>query len=293
MEALGAIRTVVGAIQYPINMIKEDNLSSIQLKGGLRSIFFDLEMMEKKVEEYDELQLQELAYEIEDFTECLWSPGALGPVLSAIGKNPKSEHLERIKHFQDRIKDLKTGQQKIPELGSSAIISSTAGLGESPHAPKEDLVGTDKPIKELVELLPPLDVLETQLKVVSIVGCQGVGKTAIARAIYEDCRLSSHFDIVDWVVASQCSQAEDLLNEVSKAVRTVAGDTTSSKLHDILKNKRSAIFLSLFVICLFYSTCNSKKRCSMFIFMSVSKGYSDIWMTRAKTTSFILTCSDI
>lgn len=150
-----------------------------------------------------------------------------------IGKNPNNEHVERIKHFQERIKDLKISQQNGPELGSS-----TARAGGFPYAPKEDLVGIDKPIKELVELLSPSCVKETQLKVVSIVGCQGVGKTAIARAVYEDYRLSSHFDIVAWVVTSECKQAEELLNKVSKSVRTVAGDTTSAKLHDILKHKR-------------------------------------------------------
>lgn len=70
MEALSTIiQTVVGAIQYPISLIKEDNLLSVEMKIGLKSTSLDLQMMEKKVEEYDELQLQELAYEIEDFTE--------------------------------------------------------------------------------------------------------------------------------------------------------------------------------------------------------------------------------
>lgn len=252
MGVLGIIQAfgpVINSIKYATDLIKEDNELSINLKSGLKSIHYDLQMMEKKVEEYDKLELQELVYEIEDFTEGLWSPGALGPFLSAIGKNPKGEHLDCITKFQGRINDLKIGQQKSPETGSSAAISSTASAGGSLSTGKEDLVGIHKPFKELVELLSPLDVKETQLKVVSIVGCHGIGKTAIARAVYEDyCHhQSSCFDFVVWIVASKCRQKKELHDVILEAVQSKAG-TTFSKFQDIPEQMRYSLFL--------YSTCN-------------------------------------
>jgi disease resistance protein RPM1 len=239
MHALSIIKTLLGVLQYQINMIKEDKLLSIQLKIGLRCLKDELQTMTKRVEEYDEFQLQELAYDIEDFTDGLWVPKSFGSVLSAIGMNPKDEHVQLINDFKERMKNLEKHPPKSSELASSGTTSSTAGAAGSPYTPNVDLVGIDTPLDVLLELLSPLPSEKHQLRVISIVGCRGIGKTALARAVYDDPHVSEAFNCTAWVQASDCSHVRELLDKVLEAVTTK--DTPSATLDDILKHKRLSL----------------------------------------------------
>jgi disease resistance protein RPM1 len=97
---------------------------------------------------------------------------------------------------------------------------------------------------KFLELLEPAEGEEAGqlLKVISIVGCPGVGKTALARAVYdhlgeEGCTMD--FDCVAWVVASGCHNKMALLGEVLNAVRDKADCAASSAdLHALLADKR-------------------------------------------------------
>lgn len=51
------------------------------------------------------------------------------------------------------------------------------------YTPEDKLVGIEKPKKDVLDLLQPQS--EEQLKVVSIVGPRGLGKTDLARVVYK------------------------------------------------------------------------------------------------------------
>lgn len=242
MEVHHSIQALLGIIQIPIsliNLIKEHNKLRVELRSGLRSIKQRLEMIKGDTESYDELELQELVYDIEDFIHGIWVPGASGPILTAIGMNPCFEDLERIKHFKECIQDLKTKRQQERSEPVDSPRSSPPV-----YTREEDLVGIAKAKTDVLELL---SAAEQQLRVISILGVRGVGKTALARAVYDYyCRASRDFDCVAWVVASECSYTEELL---SKILETVVSKAASANLHDALANKRSNDALTPTPIC--------------------------------------------
>lgn len=98
--------------------------------------------------------------------------------------------------------------------------------------------------ESVLELMPsPIE--EHKPTVVSIVGYPGIGKTALARAVYNHPRVRSAFNnCVAWIGASECSSLADLQNKILKQVESNFYSTT---LEGILRNKRSLSF-SYFLI---------------------------------------------
>jgi len=117
----------------------------------------------------------------------------------------------------------------------------------------------DGPKSKIIELLKPSPGEGQQLRVISIVGCRGVGKTALARAVYDKYSSSDEFDCVAWVIASGCNKKKALLDKILESVRadlasrpaphhtegnapsTEAEGASTAKLslRDILSDKRS------------------------------------------------------
>ncbi|KAL6907898.1 hypothetical protein ACP4OV_002068 [Aristida adscensionis] len=239
------MESVLGIIMAPINLIKEDRRLSSELRRSLRSMKQELEMIKADMESYDELQVQELAYDIEDFMHDIWIPGASGPILTAIGMDPRDEHLERIRGFKESIQRLEKRQHD-----QSPQPRQTRGSpAQYTYAREEELLGIHRPKREILDLLvlsPPSEGLhpaeQKKLKVISILGCRGVGKTALARAVHDDPGVRRAFGCAAyWVVASECNDVGDLLREVVKVIGG-AGGATSASLHDILANKRYLVF---------------------------------------------------
>ena len=50
----------------------------------------------------------------------------------------------------------------------------------------------------IISLLLSDDLKSEQLSVIPIVGAVGVGKSTLARLVYNDCRVSQHFEIKAW-----------------------------------------------------------------------------------------------
>ncbi|KAL6592147.1 hypothetical protein ACP70R_049599 [Stipagrostis hirtigluma subsp. patula] len=237
MDVLQHLQTVLGFIQTPISLIKEHRRLSFELRSGLRSIKQELEMIKADMESYDELQVQELAYDIEDFMHSIWIPGASGPILTAIGQDPREEHLERIRDFKESMERLEKRQQQVPQSAGQSRGSPSAQY----HP--EDLVGIEGPKRELLEVLSLCPSEGQQPRVISILGCPGVGKTTLARAVHDEPDVRREFGCVAWVAASGCNDWGDLLNKVLENVRKEAGGTTSANLQDILADKRYLVFI--------------------------------------------------
>ncbi|CAL5079551.1 unnamed protein product [Urochloa decumbens] len=234
-SAVHIIDIVLGKIRLTM---KQKGLS-IHIKGALRFIKDELEMIKHTVNKYDELQLQELAYDIEDVIDGLLIPEPSGSI-----------HLtSAVHHFQypvriDYIKERIVRLEKQPHKGVHTG-SESSGTGRSPGYSTEEayLVGMEKRKEELLDLIVPLSTNQPQLRVVSIVGCIGVGKTALARAIYNDSCASSHFDCIAWVVASECKYVGELLIKIAEILQPEVGVTKHADLHCILAHKRYLVII--------------------------------------------------
>ncbi|XP_031098311.1 putative late blight resistance protein homolog R1B-16 [Ipomoea triloba] len=57
-----------------------------------------------------------------------------------------------------------------------------------------------------------------ELKIISIVGMVGIGKTALARHVYEDPSIASHFDVRGWVTIPQHYNSKQILSELLQSI---------------------------------------------------------------------------
>lgn len=249
------IPSVLGEIRRVMEKHKE--LKSM-LYSRLSSLKNEMEMVDTLLKEGDVgfhgavqetriLQLQELGYEVEDFIEGLWEPGKYGYAVVAIGTDRRPQLLESIAGFKDRISSLQKEWKLGDESGKKRDDpdeDAAAPSYDSARCKDPEVIETPK--KKLLELLstsPP------ELRVISIVGCRGVGKTALARAVYEDPDVCSQFGYVAWFEASGCKNAHGLLSKAPEKGRTEAsGADTIASLRDLPADTRFVpypLYLSL------------------------------------------------
>ncbi|KAL3825327.1 hypothetical protein ACJIZ3_021356 [Penstemon smallii] len=139
------------------------------------------------------------------------------------GKNLKFHHriaseIQTIKH---RLENVSKTQQRYKDMGgvndlasSSTLIKDTRydGRGDALLLEEADVVGIEKPKKKLIDWLLPTDQLG--LKVISVVGMGGLGKTTLVKKVYDDASLKSNFDHHVWITVSESFKVEHLLGNI-------------------------------------------------------------------------------
>jgi disease resistance protein RPM1 len=104
-----------------------------------------------------------------------------------------------------------------------------------------DLVGIEQPKKQLSDLLFKD---ESNRAVISIYGMGGLGKTTLAKQVYDDPKVKKHFRIHAWVNLSQYFKMEELLKDlvqqlysvIGKPVPEAVGLMNSDKVKELIKN---------------------------------------------------------
>jgi ATP-dependent Lon protease len=97
--------------------------------------------------------------------------------------------------------------------GTSSIDPRLQAL----HEDIEKLVGIDGPKKHIVELLSmEMKGPSTKLKVVSIAGCGGLGKTTLAKQVYDT--IKGHFSCSAFVSVSRTPDLRKILIHISSGV---------------------------------------------------------------------------
>ncbi|XP_031101087.1 putative late blight resistance protein homolog R1B-14 [Ipomoea triloba] len=147
------------------------------------------------------------------------------------------EQIEAIKEELLKIKAEAGRKTAHDVLQRSQLLSSH----HASHS-KEQMVGKKDDFEIIKKLLTELGSKEK--KVVSIIGMGGIGKTTLAKQIYEDPSVSIHFDVRAWVVASQLHNKRQmlvgLLNSISKQgnLENSTDHDTALKLYQCLKRQR-------------------------------------------------------
>ncbi|KAL3506169.1 hypothetical protein ACH5RR_031551 [Cinchona calisaya] len=111
--------------------------------------------------------------------------------------------------------------KRFQEYGIRAVIAEKEGSNSrqqqrrmtySNVADDEDFVGFENEIQKLVQELVKKDEFSGQ--VVSLSGMGGLGKTTLARKVYNHPTVKSHFDSFAWVCISQQWQTRDILKGI-------------------------------------------------------------------------------
>ncbi|XP_062194026.1 disease resistance protein RGA4-like [Phragmites australis] len=112
---------------------------------------------------------------------------------------------DEIQKLKRRLKD---AHQRVIDGGSISCggqpggLSSTAAYSKPSHVARNRPVGFEKPVEELLSLLDEVDGEPEQLRVISVVGFGGLGKTTLARAVYDSPQTKAKFDCRAWIAAT-------------------------------------------------------------------------------------------
>ncbi|CAL5066490.1 unnamed protein product [Urochloa decumbens] len=179
------------------------------------------------------LQLQDLSYEVEDFVD----------IYSWLHINKSWSHLlahiRHAVHLTEKVRSLREWQHSCASRGTAA--GSDGQLPFVFYNSDDKLFGIGKQKAKLRELMPSIS---EGVRVITIVGCPGVGKTALARAVYQDCSKSKLFGSFVWVTASGCNSSGDLINRFIQQLKETPSDIAA----DIYSGLKEVLCKSPFLV---------------------------------------------
>ena len=105
-----------------------------------------------------------------------------------------------------------------------------------------DVIGRDDDKKNIIHLLMQEDA-GRNVSVIPIIGIGGLGKTTIAKFVYNDERVKSHFQLRMWVCVSEDFDLTRLIKEILKSAigktnENLGVDGLQNSLRELLKDKK-------------------------------------------------------
>ncbi|XP_075480837.1 putative late blight resistance protein homolog R1A-3 [Primulina tabacum] len=199
-----------------------------------------------------ERQITDMAYAAEDAIEFHVFDRILERSTGSEAKSSTSFY-EYIHELIEEMEDLiKTKVMRIKEtIGDSkegqAFIDFLPAVSPS-LAPNEQttLVGSDE---KSVEIMERLTGQQSSLQIIAIAGMGGIGKTTLAKKVFEEPYIKHYFYIRGWVTISQNCSAQkiilELLSDINRGKKeaTLSDDPLGGQLHKNLLGKRYLIVI--------------------------------------------------
>nr|GMD59518.1 disease resistance protein RPM1-like [Ipomoea batatas] len=176
-------------------------------------------------------QVRDVAYDIEDaIDEFMLLPaghqssifcGFLWRFFFSIRNlKPRRKIAYEIQGIKSRVRNIAEGHQRyryryhVPDQVSSTSHAYEIANDRRSDAlllEEDEIVGIENPRKELISLLLKED---PTLKVISVVGMGGSGKTTLVKKVYDDAAVKKHFQSHAWITVSQTFKVEEVLKDM-------------------------------------------------------------------------------
>ncbi|KAI5655699.1 hypothetical protein M9H77_32886 [Catharanthus roseus] len=247
-----------------------DELGS--MKAFLRVVESQIEQNNDLLQEWVK-QVREAAYDIEDVIDeymLIFAPSRVNEFYGCVQNTCTSVMTLKARHeLSNKVNDIKSRVENISARYHRYKLEFDFHVTESNSFAAEenqvnhirqrallleeaDLVGIDVRKNELLSQI--LDD-NSHLKVVSVLGMGGMGKTTLIRRVYEDTSVRRQFQIRAWVTVSQTFRIKpilmDLIQQLHKEIKQSVPPEVQSKdvdglklfLKDFLQEKRYVIVI--------------------------------------------------
>ncbi|XVF75266.1 hypothetical protein PTKIN_Ptkin13bG0173800 [Pterospermum kingtungense] len=265
-----AINGIADALIYEAFLLDDVKAEVESLKGELERMKSFLKDVDRKQEQDERLgtrvrEIRDLAYDAIDsyILQVAYQGGFHGVIKRFTTVFTRPSHLGRIgkqvKAIQTKLRNISTSLPAygISGGGDEGCSGSAAEMQRRlrrsyPHVEEDDVVSLEASIKDVIVKLTEEE--ERSYSVVSIVGMGGIGKTTLAKKVYNHTVVKRHFDCCAWVFISQHCIRREVFHGVLMKVLSPSGkqrelilklkeDELVEMVYNILKEKRYLVVL--------------------------------------------------
>ncbi|KAL6653570.1 hypothetical protein ACP70R_008494 [Stipagrostis hirtigluma subsp. patula] len=269
--AVGALGALTPKL---LKLLEDEYVKQTGLKREIQSLCEELKMMYAALEDMSKVppehlsntdkvrarQVQELSYDMEDAVDAYMvrvadrqpadagDPNKFKKVFKKmIRKAARVTKFKDRRNISDKIKDIKKLSKELSELHAKYKFSGAAPAVNTCVDPrvinlyknKGELIGIEESKNELIRRLTyPED--DKSLKIVSVVGCGGLGKTTLAQLVHDQLKQQS-FDCSAFVSVGRNPNITNTLREILNKLRKTAGqgvDTASCNATQFIEELR-------------------------------------------------------
>ncbi|KAG2721140.1 hypothetical protein I3843_02G054500 [Carya illinoinensis] len=241
-------------------ILRGDRAEAVFLRGELERMRAFLKIADALEESDEELkvwlkQVREIVYETEDALDeyrliqahqCHGSGlyGCLHKFSCCIkSMKARSRIISELHSINSRIKNISEVHERLlpkftrAEQGSGSTCAGNTceyRRGDALLLDKTDLVGIDERKQQLVEWLVKGGYGR---EVVSVAAMGGMGKTTLAKQVYDDPEVKKHFKRRAWITVSQSFEMEELLRDMIRQIFSVVSRPVPEGLDSMNKDR--------------------------------------------------------
>lgn len=238
----------------------------VQLRNELRWMQSFLKDSELNQEENELMQqwksdIRDVARDTEDVIETYVSRAASQSTLDVVSKPFYLYKVgKKIESIRSRIREISGRKETYGvvrigrgggENGAAANERLRWWRQPSPHVEEDDIIEL---VEDTKELLIQLTSMESRRRVVSIVGMGGLGKTTLAKRLYNHNDVKNHFDCRAWIYVSKDYRRREILQGIITDVNALNRDEMEvldklkekellKKVHELLEERRYLVVL--------------------------------------------------
>ncbi|KAL5547839.1 hypothetical protein UlMin_003070 [Ulmus minor] len=172
-------------------------------------------------------------------------------------KDLKQRHdmASKIKDVKDSLREIKDrgqgyGLRPLEQGASSTTTNVNAPIDPrlgSLFIEKDEFVGLET---ESAALIRKLVEGSSARSVISLVGQGGIGKTTLAKKVYDDKTVKGHFDLHAWVIVSQSYNLKNLLRNLKRQICTSEGgmEETDKEVEQQIQDLRDNLEAKSYVV---------------------------------------------